>query len=217
LAGEAAKLPGAEAQPAVSKAKSSSFTRIVIITGAAVAVILFFVNRAMQSSSSHHTRPIPAGVLSSDAPIIPDLDRWRLAEASDFDSRGVVWLQNQGNQVRGHLTGRFAGEGFPEDSAYVLVSDDGRQPAQIRIVLIVNHVVRLDKTYPAIAVLTKIPQRNLGAIAWRGTPPMTPPDGDGLMIVSNYDDPASASIVYLCKKTVLTAGVPAKFQNISVQ
>jgi hypothetical protein len=217
LGAEVAKLPGAEGQPVQTKAKSSSFVRIVVASGAALLVVLFFVNRAMQSSSSSGTRAVPAGVLSSDASTIPDLDRWRLAETSDFDSRGVMWVQNKGKQASGHLLGRFAGEGYPEESAYVMVSDDGRQPAQIRIVLIVNRIVRLDKTYPAIAIMTTVPRSNLAAIPWQGAPPMTPPDGDGLMIVSNYDDPASASIVYLCKKTVLTAGVPAHFQEISVQ
>ncbi len=117
----------------------------------------------------------------------------------------------------GHLLGRFAGEGFPEESAYALVSADGRQPVQFRIVLIVNRVVRLDKIYPTIAIMAVVPQSNLGSISWRRAPSLKPPDGDGILIVPNYDDPGSATIASIYGKTVLTAGVPTDFKEVSIR
>ena len=217
LGAEVAKLPGAEASPAVIGAKSGSLARIAVAVGAVVLVVLFFVNRAMQSSSSVNPHLIPAGVLPADAPLIPNVDHWRLAQSSDFDPRGVVWVQSSGKQATGHLQARFAGEGYSEGSAYALVSDDGRQPAQSRVVLIVNRIVRLDRTYPSIALMAAVPQRNLGSIAWRGTPPLAAATGDGLLIVSNYDDPASAIIAYFYGQNAFTAGVPANFQQVALQ
>lgn len=188
-----------------------------VFVGAAIILIvgLFLANLAMRRPASG-AQTVPAGMLPDDAVHIPKVDHWRLAQSEDFDPQGVVWLQGKGKEVNGHILGRFAGEGLPEESAYVLISDDGRQPAQVRVVLIVNQVARFDRIYPSIAVVTVVRKSDLDAIAWQGAPPLTPADGDGILIVPKYDDPKSASIAYVCRE-VLTAGTPADFHALSLQ
>ena len=216
IAAETAKIPGADPSLVTpNQAKTNRLMRAFIVAAIVVAIGLFFANLAMHPSPK--TRFVPAGILSNDAALIPDIAHWRLAEPQDFDSQGVAWLQANGKQATGHVLGRFAGEGFTEESAYVLVSDDGRQPAILRVVVLVNQTVRFDKTYPSIAVMTTIPKSNLGDISWQGTPPLMPPDGDGVLIVPRYDDPASASITFVYGKHVLTAGTPVDFRKISIQ
>lgn len=218
IAGEVAKLPGADQAPSTpNETKPNRWMRVIVATAVVLLVGLFLVNRALQSPSLFKTTAVPAGMLPADASHIPNLDHWRLAEAQDFDPRGVAWIRQGEKEPSGHLIGRFAGEGFPEESAYALVSDDGRQPVQFRIVLIVNRVVRLDKIYPSIAIMAVVPQPNLGSISWRGSPPFKPSDGDGILIVPKYDDPGSTTIAYIYGKTVLTAGVPADFKEVSIR
>jgi len=216
IAAETAKIPGADPSLVTpNQAKTNRLMRAFIVTAIVVAIGLFLANWAMQPSLK--TRFVPAGILPNDAALIPDIGHWRLAEPQDFDSQGVSWLQASGKQAMGRVSGRFAGEGFPEESAYVLVSDDRRQPAVVRVIVLVNQTVRFDKIYPSIAVMTTIPKSNLGDIAWQGTPPLMPPDGDGVLIVPKYDDPASASITFVHEKNVLTAGTPADFRKIAIQ
>ena len=214
IGAEALKMPGADRS--LIKAGDAKPHRLVWITvtiAILVLVGLFFVNRAIQPQTAKAVL-VPAGILPGDAGLITGVDHWRLAEAQDFDPRGVTWLQSKGKEVTGHLFGRFAGEGFAEESAYVLVSDDRRQPSQVRIILIIGQTVRFDKVYPSIAVMTRVQKTNLETIPWQGTPPFAPSDGDGLLIVSNYDDPKSASIIYIYKKHVLTSGTPVDFHAI---
>ncbi len=216
IGAEALKMPGADRS--LIKAGDAKPHRLVWITvtiAILVLVGLFFANRAIQPPSAKAVM-IPAGILPNDAGLITSVDHWRLAEAQDFDPRGVTWLQSKGKEVTGHLFGRFAGEGFAEESAYALISDDRRQPSQVRIILIIGQTVRFDKIYPSIAVMTRVQKTNLETTPWQGTPPFTPPDGDGLLIVPNYDDPKSASIIYLYKKHVLTSGTPVDFHALPV-
>jgi hypothetical protein len=216
IAAETAKIPGADPSLVTpNQAKTNRLMQTFIVAAIVVAIGLFFANWAMHPSLK--TRFVPAGMLSNDAALIPDIDHWRLAEPQDFDSQGIAWLQANGKQATGRVSGRFAGEGFPEESAYVLVSDDGRQPAVLRVVVLVNQAVRFDKSFSSIAVMTTIRKLNLSDISWRGTPPLMPPDGDGVLIVPKYDDPASASITFVYGKHVLTAGTPADFRQISMR
>ncbi|MGZ4824736.1 MAG: hypothetical protein ACXVZT_08955 [Terriglobales bacterium] len=151
----------------------------------------------------------------AESALIPNLSNWRLLETSDSSLSAIAYLQQQGLQPEGHIAASFSGSGA--DSAYVLVNTGAGAGAQpMRVVLIVKQQVRFDANMPHLDVAARIPKSRLAGIEWKGRAPMGEPDGDGLLLVRNYADPASGMILYWSGVQLVTAS-PKDFHLVVLQ
>jgi hypothetical protein len=204
-------MPGAEAVKIQSiRRERNVLARVAMVVGIVFAIAT--VVTAMRARSAHPealaVEPKPVGITPADASLIPGVNFWRLASSSDFDPAGVTWLGNHSVQANGRMEGNFSGTGEGRDVAYVLRREDG-----FRVVMLTNGQNRYDVTYPAVAIAARIPKGSLGNVEWSGTPPEAP-DGDGLLLVLEAGNPASAVVVFI-KGDRITSAAPLNYQNIS--
>jgi hypothetical protein len=150
--------------------------------------------------------PGSQSVATDDVSLIPGSDTARLAVASDFDSDAVSWLRGSGQLVSGRIPGNYSGAS--ESAAYILI---GKQN-QRRAVILATGESRYDAEYPAIALAARIPKELIQKIQWADA---SPPDasGDGLLIVRNAGDPASAIVIFLWGAGI-ASGHPADYRQI---
>ena len=152
------------------------------------------------------------GILPVDLPLVPQPDRYHAAAESDLDPAGLSWLRQSGAVQAGRVPGNYSGNAGARDVAYLLVGSDGKR----RVVWIAGRATKLDSEYPRVGLIARVPQSSLDSITWADNKPTGDPDGDGLLIVRDPADPASALVVYLSSGRVVSA-VPADFQKIRLQ
>jgi hypothetical protein len=120
----------------------------------------------------------------------------------------------QGNRLeaQGRMPADFSGTGHGRDVAYFLIGPQGER----RVVFLSEGVSRYDAIFPSLAAVAVIPKDELNRIEWvRGQGP-TNVSGDGLLVVRNGNDPASA-MVLLLNGTQVISFAPANYQNIVLQ
>jgi len=152
----------------------------------------------------------PAGLLPSDASQILYLQGWRLAQESDFDPDAAGWMKAQGVTPIGALHGDFSGKNNDRDVAYILI--DGR--GIMRVVLLSDGRLVYDQRYRRILVAARVPASQLATTEWRG-PLQAKPEGDGLLIVTKAEVPASSLIIML-KDGKVVLNTPAEYQRLHV-
>lgn len=218
IANSARAMPGAESIPVNPFEKEKS---VAVRAALALSILVFvglLVAAVVTKPASILATPqpaIPAGMLALDAGHIRDLDAWRLAEATDFAGPAVSWMRGQGFTPAGKITGNFSGASTAgQDNAYVLIGKDPAKTPGMRVVLLINHEIRSDTSYPAISVVTKVPKASLAGASWQGTAPAAS-DGDGLLVVRRADDPGSGVIFFSSGVRILYAA-PKDFRSLSL-
>jgi hypothetical protein len=189
----------------------------VAIGSTAVMVVgLFtFVNAKTAKARAATTAVAPAPFVSDipaeDAPQIPDAASWRLAQPSDFDRRALDWAAQQRVEVTNTIQGKFTSSDS-EDVAYVLVDP---KTSNRRVVILVNGSLRFDANLPELALVARVPAGNVSNIEWR-VKPTSASEGDGLLVLRRYDDPASSILIYCSGLRTLTA-VPQDYHRVGLQ
>ena len=99
----------------------------------------------------------------------------------------------------------------PIDSAYLLIDTSGRK----RVTMLSRGAVAYDAIFPKVEFLARIPKSAMGKIQWMSSGPPLPPDGDGLLVVQNANDP-TASVVLLRHGAQTLSARPADFNKIDL-
>ena len=204
-------MPGADTVKVVPLQRERQLAgRVAIALGAAVALMSIFAATRVPSRPTTPPAPAaPAGILPVDAVTIPEVNSFRLATEADFDTAALGWMQGNRLDAQGHMTADFSGTGHGRDAAYFLVGPNGER----RVVLISDGANRYDAVFPSIAAVAVIPKDQAGRIGWvRGQGPENVA-GDGLLVIRNGNDPASAMVLFVNGNQVISFA-PENYQNI---
>jgi hypothetical protein len=107
--------------------------------------------------------------------------------------------------------GDFGGHGTTADSAYLLVDTAGRR----RVSMLTRGAVAYDAIFPKVDLVARISKSSMAKIQWMSSGPPLPPDGDGLLVVQNANDP-TASVVLLRHGSQTLSARPADFNKIDL-
>ena len=105
----------------------------------------------------------------------------------------------------------FSGSGSAIDSAYLLVDTSGRK----RVTMLSRGAVAYDAIFPKVDFLASISKSTMGKIQWMSSGPPLTPDGDGLLVVQDANDP-TASVVLLRHGPQTLSARPADFNKIDL-
>jgi hypothetical protein len=193
---------------------SSWPVRIALVGGLICLVALLFTqpyNRMPGASANVNTVAPPSGVTPNDAVLMQQLQGWHAAGRDDFSGAVQRYLRERRLEPSGHITGDFAGRGSAIDSAYLLVDTSGRR----RVTMLSRGTVAYDAIFPKVEFLARISKSTMGKIQWMSSGPPLPPDGDGLLVVQNANDP-TASVVLLRHGAQTLSARPADFNKIDL-
>lgn len=190
---------------------------VLLVTGIAVLVSAVYERSAESgifTAEAGTIRP-PAGVSQADLQRMPGVIGWRVATADDFDANALSWVQSQhSGAVSGRLEGNFSGTQRGNESAYVFIRESGPQAGERRVVILDNNQVLMDAGYRSLAIAAILPKDNFAGTEWQNKP--AAPDGDGVLIVRDANDPKSGIVLYASNGKLATAR-PSSYQSTSVQ
>jgi hypothetical protein len=150
-------------------------------------------------------------VAPDDAIRMQQLRGWHAAVRDDFSGAVQRYLQERRLQPSGHIVADFSGRGSAIDSAYLLVDTTGRR----RVSMLARGTVAYDAIFPKLEFLARISKSAMGKIQWMSSGPPLPPDGDGLLVVQDANDP-TASVVLLRHGSQTLSARPADFNKIDL-
>ncbi|MGH9580272.1 MAG: hypothetical protein ACRD2R_04705 [Terriglobales bacterium] len=229
LAGQLAAMPGAhKIKVEEMQGEASWLARGAVAVGVVAALVVVVVATQERSGGAADVAAIaadlalPQGVLPVDAPQMVGVDeqlpegkgnKWRVATEQDFAPVAKAWLRGSGRSPSGRVTGNFSGSGSGRDAGYILVN---QQDGTRRVVLLAGGQNRYDAQYPDIAVAAALPKRLVGSIEWVGGKPPEDVDGDGLLLVRERNNPASALVLFTSGSRIVSA-VPVNYQLINLE
>ncbi len=192
---------------------SSWPVRTALAGGLVCLVALLFTQpyNRMPGASANTTMAPPSGVAPGDAVRIQQLQGWHAATRDDFPGAVQRYLQERRLEPAGHIVADFGGGGSAVDSAYLLIDTSGRK----RVTMLSRGAVAYDAIFPKVDFLARISKSALGKIQWMTSGPPLPPDGDGLLVVQNANDP-TASVVLLRHGAQTLSARPADFNKIDL-
>ena len=193
---------------------SSWPVRIALAGGLLCLVALLFTqpyNRIPGASANANAVAPPTGVAPGDAARMQQLQGWHAATGDDFPAAVQRYLQQRRLSLSGHIVADFGGSGSAIDSAYLLVDTSGRK----RVTMLSRGAVAYDALFPKVEFLARIPKSTMGKIQWMSSGPPLAPDGDGLLVVQNANDP-TASVVLLRHGPQTLSARPADFNKIDL-
>ncbi|HSK45840.1 MAG TPA: hypothetical protein VLA83_18330, partial [Candidatus Binatia bacterium] len=193
---------------------SSWPVRIALAAGLVCLVALLFTqpyNRMPGASANTNTLVSPSGVAPADTLRMQQLQGWHAAGRDDFPGGVQRYLQQRRLEPSGHIKADFGGRGSAIDSAYLLVDATGRK----RVSMLSKGTVAYDALFPKVDFLARISKSAMGKIQWMSSGPPLPPDGDGLLVVQNANDP-TASVVLLRHGSQTLSARPADFNKIDL-
>ncbi|HXA84650.1 MAG TPA: hypothetical protein VNZ47_06220 [Candidatus Dormibacteraeota bacterium] len=193
---------------------SSWPVRIALAGGLVCLVALLFTqpyNRMADASANTNAISAPSGVAPADALRMQQLQGWHAAGRDDFSGSALRFLREHQLQASGRIAGDFAGRGAAADSAYLLVDATGRR----RVSMLAKGTVAYDAVFPKVDFLARISKSTMAKIQWISSGPPLPPDGDGLLVVQNANDP-TASVVLLRHGSQTLSARPADFNKIDL-
>ena len=193
---------------------SSWPVRIALAGGLVCLVALLFTqpyNRMPGASANASTVAPPSGVTPGDAMRLQQLQGWHAATRDDFPVAVQRYLQERRLQPSGHIVADFGGSGSAVDSAYLLIDTSGRK----RVSMLAKGAVAYDAIFPKVELLARISKSAMAKIQWMSSGPPLPPDGDGLLVVQNANDP-TASVVLLRHGAQTLSARPADFNKIDL-
>jgi len=193
---------------------SSWPVRIALAGGLVCLVALLFTqpyNRIPGASANANAVAPPTGVAPGDAVRMQQLQGWHAATRDDFPAAVQRYLQQRRLSLSGHIVADFGGSGSAIDSAYLLVDTSGRK----RVTMLSRGAVAYDAIFPKVEFLARISKSAMAKIQWMSSGPPLPPDGDGLLVVQNANDP-TASVVLLRHGPETLSARPADFNKIDL-
>ena len=215
LARECGKMPNAgQVHVAGIPREKSRVLRAALAAGVLIcAAILPFRSGKAQGSGSE-VPPSIEGIDAVDSKIISNTRTWRLGKDEDIELSFVTWMDPQGHG--GHTRFFMDAEGKHESNhkAYLLASLKSSNIK--RVVWVGNQRLVYDYVGPLIGI-AKVPRDEMDHMRWSeaGTPKESP-DGDGLLVVREYNSPNGASIFFL-HDGVLCSGMPADYRSLSLK
>jgi hypothetical protein len=193
---------------------SSWPVRIALAGGLVCLVALLFTqpySRMPGASANVNTVAPPSGVAPGDAVRLQQLQGWHAATSDDFPTAVRRYLQERRLEPAGRIVADFTGRGSAIDSAYLLVDTSGRK----RVSMLARGAVAYDALFPKVDFLARISKSTLGKIQWMSSGPPLSPDGDGLLVVQDANDP-TASVVLLRHGSQTLSARPADFNKIDL-
>jgi hypothetical protein len=163
------------------------------------------------ASANVNTVAPPSGVAPGDAVRLQQLQGWHAATRDDFPTAVRRYLQERRLEPAGRIVADFTGRGSAIDSAYLLVDTSGRK----RVSMLAKGTVAYDALFPKVDFLARISKSTLGKIQWMSSGPPLSPDGDGLLVVQDANDP-TASVVLLRHGSQTLSARPADFNKIDL-
>ena len=193
---------------------SSWPVRTALAGGLVCLVALLFTqpySRMPGASANVNTVAPPSGVAPGDAVRLQQLQGWHAATSDDFPTAVRRYLQERRLEPAGRIVADFTGRGSAIDSAYLLVDASGRK----RVSMLARGAVAYDALFPKVDFLARISKSTLGKIQWMSSGPPLSPDGDGLLVVQDANDP-TASVVLLRHGSQTLSARPADFNKIDL-
>jgi hypothetical protein len=191
---------------------SSWPVRTALAGGLVCLVALLFTQpyNRMPDASANTVTP-SSGIAPSDAMRMQQLQGWHAATRDDFAGAVQRYLQQRRLEPAGHIAADFEGSSRLSDSAYLLIDSSGRK----RVSMVARGAVAYDAIFPKLDFLARIPKSAMAKIQWMSSGPPLPPDGDGLLVVQNANDP-TASVVLLRHGAQTLSARPADFNKIDL-
>jgi hypothetical protein len=151
----------------------------------------------------------PAGEAQTTKDLqVPVLKNWKLAEIQDFDANLVQWLAAQDQLPVSQL--RLDTEEPEPTMAYLLTGLDGSK----RVVLLHHGRLLYDSRFLRLAGIARVPKVAMAQVRWSNTSDPEPlPTSDGLLLVPDTTDVASARILFTIQDRV-SAAAPVDFREI---
>lgn len=186
--------------------------RIALAGGLVCLVALLFTQpyNRMPDASANTAAPL-VGVPPADAIRLQHLQGWHAATKDDFSGAVQRYLQERRLEPAGHIVADFQGSSRLSDSAYLLIDTSGRK----RVSMLARGAVAYDAIFPRVDFLARISKSAMTKIQWMSSGPPLPPDGDGLLVVQNANDP-TASVVLLRHGSQTLSTRPADFNKIDL-
>ena len=188
--------------------------RVALAGGLVCLVALLFTqpyNRMAGASANNNMIVLSPGVAPGDALRMQQLQGWHAAGRDDFSGSALRFLREHRLEASGRIAGDFGGRGAAADSAYLLVDTTGRR----RVSMLTRGTVAYDAIFPKVELLARISKNTMAKIQWMSSGPPLPPDGDGLLVVQNANDP-TASVVLLRHGSQTLSARPADFNKIDL-
>lgn len=211
-------IPGAETikiEPYVYAEKSTPIFKIALAVGAICTLIAIFVLEptaaqpdltGVNGDAATHT-----GVAAADAAQIPGINGFHAATAEDFDPNVASWVRSGGQEPAGRAELKLDPADDHPDVAYWIRNADGVN----RIVVLLAGTKFLDSAYGEVLGIARVPHDSLQGVKWR-IPPLRPPAGDGLVIVTRHNDAVNSTVLYLAGGR-LESGNPENYETLSLQ
>jgi hypothetical protein len=215
LNNEAAKLPNASRIKVVPvKPLSSSWVlKFALLVGAVAAVAAVLSNAAPTQVASTQTKT-SNGILPIDRRVIPDAGNWRTVSPLELRGQFVDWMEGFGVTPASKIDLDARGDGQETGTAYLLATE--KTPELKRVVWVANHQVLCD-VVDRIEGIAKVPRDSMPAIVWsEGSTPPQAAEGDGLLVVRNYEKPEGGTVFFFSHEKLYSA-VPADFHNVPLK
>jgi hypothetical protein len=204
-----------QARPPGTSRRMIGWLVLALIALSAVGALVYRVSRGPgvspsddQGNTASQSQPAPQGVAPEDASVIPGIEHFRIAAATDFDPAAVSWLNDSGEQISGMIAGNYSGTG--ESRAYVLVGKDKAW----RVVIVADGRLRYDASYLKLALVARVRKEFVRRITWAEFP-APEGDGDGLLIVRDGAT-SSSSVVLFLRGDGIASAAPRDYRQVSV-
>ena len=186
--------------------------KAALALGILVALSSVLSNQVHSSSSSETpAQENVAAIPPEDAAIIPESKPWSLFNTADFGPDYSLWMREAGSQPAAQVGVDLHGTGQPSGVAYLLVTS--KTPDVKRVVCIVDHKVIYD-VVDKIEGIARVPaDQVVRAVATPGLTPEHSPEGEGLLVVRSYNNPATSSLLFIAGGTLHTFN-PSDFRTI---
>ena len=192
------------AAPTLKRRRLLLFSTLAVLGLMTLGLVGMVISRSGSQAPAVVWVPASRGVAPEDAGLIPDSDNYRVATAADFAPESVSRLSGQ--QASGDIPGAYSATG--SSHAYVLIGKDSTW----RVLIVANGQLRCDARYRTLALVAHIPKNLIQKIDWSDRPPLEP-EGDGLLVVSSANSPASGVVLFLQGDQVVT-GTPFSYYQI---
>ena len=218
LARELGEMPGSESMKvhAMQREGTSWLVRGAVVLGVVAAIVTVF------TATRDHGKPLPMdigheaglpeGVMPVDAQSMTRLEGFRVAEEADFSGAVKGWLRDNDQPARGRIAGDFTGLGGSSDAAYLLINDTS---GKRRIALVGHGSGYYDVSFDKLDGIGRLPHRFIERVEWEAPLPAQP-DGDGLVLVLDGQDPHSAVVLFLKDKKIVS-GKPVNYQRMRLE
>jgi hypothetical protein len=192
------------AAPTPKRRRLLLFSTLAVLGLMTIGLVGMVISRSGSQAPAVVWIPASRGVAPEDAGLIPDSDSYRVATAADFAPESVSRLSGQ--QANGDIPGAYSATG--SSHAYVLIGKDSTW----RVLIVANGQLRCDARYRTLALVAHIPKNLIQKIDWSDRPPLEP-EGDGLLVVSSANSPASGVVLFLQGDQVVT-GTPFSYYQV---